>query len=181
MQKNTGKRSSTRRYSTEEFKSLLSMTEYVKHKREISQWDVIFANAKLLDIGSTSIVKTGNSGSANSILDKIERRDEAAAKNKAYSTIENLIIESFYIIDPQYRIYVYDLYIKPDKRKLRNSPAAEAERYGYDRRKFVPQLNSALDEAVKTSRVTDILDEVRNIALENNIEELINIYAKEEV
>ena len=169
-----------RRYSTEEFKNLLSMMEHVKHKRETSQWDVIFANAKLLDIGSTSIVKTGNDGPGSSILDKIERRDEAAAKNKAYSTIENLIIESFYIIDPQFRIYVYDLYIKPDKRKLRNSPAAEAERYGYDRRKFVPQLNSALDEAVSTSRVTGILDEVRNIALENNIEELINIYSKEE-
>ena len=63
---------------------------------------------------------------------------------------------------------------------MRNSPAAEAERYGYDRRKFVPQLNSALNEAVNTSRVADILDEVRNIALENNIEELINIYSKEE-
>ena len=168
-----------RRYSTDEFKSLLRMMEHIEHKREISQWDVIFANTKLLDIGSTSIVKTGNNGSADSILDKIERRDKAAAKNKAYSTIEKLIVESFYTIDPQYRIYVYDLYIRPDKRKLRNSPAAEAERYGYDRRKFVPELNGALDEAVNTSRVTCILDEIRNIALENDIRELIEIYAKE--
>ena len=180
MQKNIGKNSSTKQYSAEVFKSLLGKMQYIKTKRETLQWDVIFASAKLLDIGSTSIVKTGGEGSANSILDKIERRDEAIAKNWAYSTIENLIMESFYIINPQYRIYVYDLYIKPDKRRLRNSPAAEAERYGYDRRVFVPQLNDAINEAVSTSRVRCILDEVKNIALENDIKELINMYSKEE-
>mgnify|MGYP006916235437 CR=1 FL=1 len=154
--------------------------QYVRSKKETSQWEVIFAETKLLDVGSTSIVKTGGSGPENSLMDKIVRRDEAVAKNRAYSTIESLIVESFFIIDPQFRIYAYDLYIKPDKRKLRNSPAAEAERYGYDRRKFVPELNNALNDAVNTQRVRCILDEVRNIALENNITELIDIYMKEE-
>ena len=72
------------------------------------------------------------------------------------------------------------LYLKPDKRRLRNSPAAEAERYGYDRRKFVPLLNNALEETVKKEKAIKNLNDIKNIALENEINELVNLYMKEE-
>ena len=168
-------------YSVELFKSVLGKINFVRHKRETSYWDLVFAKNSLLGIGSTSVIRTGNTSyNGNYLLDKIKRQDEAKAKHDAYSTIESLIIQNFYSIDPQYHVYVYDLYLKPDKRRLRNSPAAEAERYGYDRRKFVPLLNNALEETVKKEKVIKNLNDIKNIALENEINELVNLYMKEE-
>ncbi len=181
MPRKAGRNFTTKTYSVELFKNILGRINYIRHKRETSYWDLVFARTNLLDVGSTSVIRSGNrSYNGSRLLDKIRRQDDAAAIHHAYSTIENLIMESFFSIDPQYRVYVYDLYLKPDKRRLRNSPAAEAERYGYDRRKFVPQLNNALEEAVRTAKVKCILDDIKNIALENGITELINLYVKEE-
>ena len=170
-----------KRYSVETLKKILGKIEYVRHRRETSRWDLIFATAKLTDVGSSWNIQIGGGGQGKgSVLDKYERKDLAEARNKAYSRIEKLIMECFYCIDPEYRIYVYDLYLRPDRKKLKNSPAAEAERYGYDRRKFVPQLNEAMERSLNTETMSRILDEIRNIANENGIEELIQIFSEEE-
>lgn len=170
-----------KQYSIETYKSILGMIEFIENGKEKSQWDLTAARARLFDIGSVSLVRTGNGGgSKNPVMERIERKDEAEAKNRAFSMIENLIIESFYCIDPEYRIYVYDLYFKPDRRKAKNSPSAEAERYGYDRRKFVPQLSEALANALMKGRVMEILNEIAKIAVDNDIEELTGIFAEEE-
>jgi len=156
------------------------MMEYVRHKRETSYWDMVFARTKLMDIRSTSIIQVGKgSQSKKSLLDRYEIKDEAEAKNRAFAKIENLIIDGFYCIDPDYRVYAYDLYLKPDRKRLRNSPTAEADRYGYDRRKFVPQLDDAINRAAKTEKVVRILGEIENIALKNNINELMQIFAED--
>ncbi len=169
-----------KQYSVETYKKVLSMTEYIRHKRETSYWDMVVARTKLMDVGSTWIVQIGKgSQSRKSTLEKYDRNDKAKTRNSAYSKIEKLIIESFYCIDPEYRVYVYDLYLRPDRRRLRNSSAAEADRYGYDRRKFVPQLNSAIERAAKTRKVSGMLEEIENIALENEIDELISIFMED--
>ncbi len=114
------------------------------------------------------------------LMDRIERKDRAETESSAFSRIENLIMESFYRIDPEYRVYVYDIYFRPDRNRLKNSPSAEAERYGYDRRRFVPQLNEALDSAIKDRKTTEILNEIKEIAVKSGIDELIEIFEKEE-
>jgi len=168
------------KYSVTTFKKLCRLAageqKFILQKKEYIE------SMNLFGIGSTSVVQIYDKKdpTRNTVESKLFLLEDLEREVNAYKKIYDCVLESAMQIDPVYRKFVIGIYLVSDDRSDRKSPSRIAEDFGFDRRKFVPDLDNAIKQALAEEEVTAKIDMIKKIALEYQREEYLKIFEEAE-
>lgn len=167
-------------YSVSTFKKICKTA--AGEQRLIRQKKEYILSMNILGLSSTSIVQVNEKRdpTRNSIESKLFLLEDLEREVNAYQKIYDCALESAMQVDPVYREFVIDIYLVSDDRSGRKSPSSTAEEYKFDRRKFVPDLDDAIAQALAKDEVKARIDTIRKIALEYKRDEYLQIFEEAE-
>ena len=132
-------------YSVMQFKRLCLLAGDLSDRIPTLQENLERIESAVFHVRSTSIVKISKQKNGGSALNNnVLMYEEMERQLNAQIEIVELINEAVDQIDPSYRMWFYELYMLPGRK--RRFPVNLAEEYGIERHDFTRRLNEAVAE-----------------------------------
>ena len=137
---------------------------------------------EMLDLHSTSIIQVSSSAfyREDSLGKKIIYYDDLERQIEVSRRLIELMRRTADLIDPFFSLHVMMTYMKLDRYGEKRFALQEAERFGYDRRRFKKDLDAAISEALEKPAMKALLKQVEITARNNGRQEYVDLFDGEE-
>ena len=166
--------------SAEGYIALCRLT--AEEQKDVLKKSAMIGIHEMLDLHSTSIIQVSSStfyredslGKRIIYYDDLERQIEVSRR------LIELMRRTADLIDPFFSLHVMTTYMKLDRYGEKRFALQEAERFGYDRRRFKKDLDAAISEALEKPAMKELLKQVEITARKNGRQQYVDLFDGEE-